>query len=197
MKKIFILGLLFLNALLCNAQLVVPVETKESYLNSETGIPENIAYFKDINQVFNKFVGTWKGSYNGLDYEFIMKKYTKSYDGLTQDILIVRYCITKTVRTAFQTKTTTIIDTRSEPDTSASLLRGSHFQKKKTYLLDYYGKESRCGQSGTVFIEIINASNTQMKLFLSPTIDMISQKECPNGEATQILPLKSMLLIKQ
>ncbi len=196
MKKLLILGLFLFDSLLSNAQLVIPVETRQSYYDPETGIPENIAYFKDINQVFNKFVGTWKGSYNGLDYEFIMKKYTKSYDGLTQDILIVRYCITKTVRTAFQTKTTTIIDTRSEPDTSASLLRGSHFQRK-TYLLSYYGKEFKCGQSGTVFMDIWNASNTQMKLYLSPTIEMISQKECPNGEATQILPLKSRVLIKQ
>lgn len=189
MKKILILGIILLSNVSCKAQNVMPIETIINYIKAENGIPETITYFKDINNLLDKYVGVWKGTYASKNYEFRITKYTSIYDGLSEDSLLIRYLIT-------DANGTIIEDTRSTPDDGHYLIRG-HYVDKSHYVLSYAGKETSCGQSGEVYIWTVNTNNTQMKLFLAQDQVLLNSVDCPNGRATQVLPLQQMLLIKQ
>ena len=188
MKKILILGLIIISNLSCKAQNIVPIETKVNYIGAENGIPETITYFKDINNLLDRYVGTWKGTYATKNYEFWITKITNKPARITEDILLIRYLIT-------DANGTIIEDTRSTPDDGHYLIRG-HYLDKSHYVLSYGGRETLCGQSGEVYIWTLN-NNTQMKLFLAQDHVLLNSEDCPNGRATQILPLQQMLLTKQ
>ena len=55
MKKLLILGLIIFSNLSCKAQDTKAIETKMNYYNPETGISKSISYFKDINNLFDKY----------------------------------------------------------------------------------------------------------------------------------------------
>ena len=62
---------------------------KLNYLNEEDGIPENITYFKDINHVLDKYIGTWKGTQDNKNYEFKITKITNKPGRITEDRLLI------------------------------------------------------------------------------------------------------------
>lgn len=189
MKKLLILGLIILSNLSGKAQDIKPLETKMNYYSIETGLPKNISYFKDVNNLLDKYVGTWKGTLGTRIYEFRITKYTDIYDGLKEDKLLIRYLITTTSGSVVE-------DTRSTTDINCSI-KGDFFQKS-SYVLNYYGKQTECGQTGVVFIGMVkNSNNTQMKLFLSQDQVFLDTQTCPNGRAPQVLPLDQVLLTKQ
>ena len=73
MKKIFFIGCFILSIANCIAQQIIPVENQINYINNEIEYPDN-TYIKDVNNVLGKYVGTWKGMYNTLNYEFIVSR---------------------------------------------------------------------------------------------------------------------------
>jgi hypothetical protein len=172
----------------CKAQSIVPLETRVNYHNSLNGIPETITYFKDINHLLDKYVGNWKGTFNNRNFEFIITKNTTIYDGLSEDRLLIRFLIT--------TDTGTIIeDTRAELDDKCSIT--GDYIENSYYALYYFGGNSQCGQSGTVFITMVkNTNNSQMKLFLEQDHVLLPEETCPNGRAAQVLPLEQITLTK-
>jgi hypothetical protein len=189
MKKLLILGLIIFSNLSCKAQDIKPLETKMDYYSPETGLPKNISYFKDINHLLDKYVGTWKGTQGTKNYVFIITKYTDIFDGLSEDKLLIRYLITNT-------SGTTIEDTRTETNANCSIW--GNYIKKSNYVLRYVGKDTQCGQIGTVFIGMVpNTNNTKMGLSLSQDHVLLDSETCPNGRAPQILPLTQVLLTKQ
>ena len=189
MKKILILGFIILMNLSCKAQ-ILPVENKINYINSENGIPRNIIYIKDVNNVLDKYIGTWKGIYNNRNYEFSIVKITNKPGRITEDRLMMRYVIS-------ESNGTIIEDTRALPDTSPYVIEGDYIDGS-FYELYYGGKESLCGQKGSIIIDIQpNSNNNTMRLLFLPQQEILSLKDCPNGSATQIMPLNNLILTKQ
>jgi len=190
MKKLLILGFLILSAISCKAQQIIPLEKAIEYRDSDTEIPDG-TYLKDINGLLNKYLGTWKGTYNNKNYTFIVTKIKKDFLGISKDKLLIRYLITTTTGSILE-------DTRNLPDANTLVIEGDYLSSNtKYYVLNYFGKNTNCGQSGEVFISTITSSgNKQMKLFLAPYQDLIDKSVCPTL-ATQILPTKSMILTKQ
>lgn len=77
MKKI-LLAITFLSIIIsCNAQ-IYPLNT------SPSDIPNN-AYIKDTNNELDKYVGTWKGIWNGKTLFLELKK-IKTYSSIPNDI---------------------------------------------------------------------------------------------------------------
>ena len=104
--------------------------------------------------------------------------------------IIVRYKIT-------DSNGTIIENTINLPNDDIYVIKGSYLNKyKTTYVLYYQGRDSNCGQSGDLFIEVFGTNDTQMQLFLELERDLIDGYDCPNG-TTQILPTESIQLIKQ
>ncbi|PWB23083.1 DUF6705 family protein [Flavobacterium sp. HTF] len=190
MKTIRMIISLILVCLSCEAQQIIPVEKMIEYRDSDTQIPDG-AYLKDINGLLDKYLGTWKGTYENKNYTFIITKVKHKLINISSDELFIRYLITTTTGSILE-------DTRNLPDTNPLVIEGDYISNNKAYyVLNYFGKNTKCGQSGEVFISTLaSKSNKQMKLFLAPYQDIIDRNVCP-VLAQQILPTKSMYLTKQ
>lgn len=187
MKKTLILGLIILSVISCKAQ-VLPVENVINYINSKDGIPKNITHITDVNHLLDKFIGTWKGTYDGKNYEFRIFKITAKPGRITEEKLVMRYLITNSNGTVIE-------DTRTLPDSSPYVIKGDYLDTT-TYTLIYTGKNSKCGMSGTIFIDFLKGSNnTKMNLLLVSESMIISQTSCPNGAAKQIMPTASAITL--
>lgn len=189
MKIIIILGLIILTTLSCKAQ-IVPIEKKIEYIRTENGIPENITYLKDINNLLDKYVGVWKGIFNDKTYEFKIIKITEKPGRINEDKLLMRYIIT-------DINGTVIENTSALPNNSPYVIHGDYIDRSN-YLLNYVGSAGNCGQAGTIFISTSIKSNyTRLYLSLEPEQMLISTEDCPNGGASQIIPKNQITLIKQ
>jgi hypothetical protein len=190
MKKIIIIAFLIVCNLSCRAQSIVPIEKLGEYIREEKDVPESVTYFKDVNGIRDKYVGTWRGTNNGKNYELIFSKITDKISRTTQDGLIMRYLITDTSGAVLE-------DTRAEPDDSSYTAESSYFTKNY-FVLTYGGRQYQCGQQGELFVlSTKNTNNTAIELFLIPRQCFIMEQYCPNGEAPQLFPKIKMTLTKQ
>lgn len=188
MKNILLLVLLFTINSSCKAQ-ILPVEKLIDYISQGQGAPEGTTYIKDINNLRDKFVGIWKGSYNNYNYEIRIVKRTNHFI-IEHDQLLIRYKITKL--------NGEIIEDTSALSEDSPYVISSRYLRKSTYVLTYEGREGKCGQRGELFITPQKSTNYKtMKLFLAPDQDFILQSECPNGSAKQLFPVQQMELAKQ
>lgn len=192
MKKIILIIVpLLISMYCCSAQQIIPLEDFLHYRDNEIEVADG-TYFKDVNGLLNKFVGTWKGSWNNKNYEFFIEKYYREteFTHLKYDELSIRYKV-------FSGSGVLLEDTTNLPEDSIYVLMGLYLDKSGGYVLYYQGKETLCGQSGDVFISVYGSNNEKMQLFLYPQHEFIDSDTCPNGEATQLLPTDSMELLKQ
>lgn len=168
----------------CKAQ-IIAVENFNTY-NKDL---EDGAYIKDVNNVLNKFIGTWRGNHNNINYEFKIIKKTISYLGIKEDMLLMRYKITSNNGSVIE-------NTLSLPNDSPFVMQNGYVAKSGSYVFSYIGKNVACGQNGWVFMGVLNNSNNKKaKLFLS--VKGETYPECTTGAAEQILPMEQIELIKQ
>lgn len=191
MKKLIVLGCMLIIAISCKAQTIVPVEKSIDYMIAGNGIPDG-TYLKDVNNLLNKYIGTWKGTYEGKNYTFVITKFKDVFLGITEDKLLIRYLITTTNGVVIE-------DTRSLSDTSTYVIEGSFFSKDLSYYgLNFFGKNSICGNQGTVFIRMKNTTNTSMSLTFMQSMETIAEDNCPGLKlAEPSLPINGMMLTKQ
>lgn len=177
MKNILIVVLLIVTITSCKAQ-IIAVENFEDYPYE---LPDG-AYIKDVNNVLDKYVGTWKGSYDNKNYEFRIIKFTEvntKYSlNYKEDMLLMRYKITSSSGTV-------LANTLSLPNDSPYIIRGDYLAKSGPYVLGYVGLQGDCGQNGNIFMSVYNTTETKMKLFLNVHGEM---SECTTGPAPQIIP---------
>lgn len=188
MKKIIAIVMMLLFVLNSNAQNIVPVEKALDYKNSGNGIPSG-TYLKDVNHLFDKFIGTWKGTIDNKTYTFFITKVTETKNSRSVDKLVLHHII-------FDNKLGyTLEDTRTK---SRPHIRGWFFSEDlKYYNLLYIGENYSCGREGQVIIQKVNTNTMQLKL--SPHPDTNDFTRCPGGKmAEQILPTETpVTLIKQ
>lgn len=188
MKKIFIVTLLILINISCKAQ-IVPIEKLIDYIKQNQGVPEGTSYIKDINNLRDKFVGVWKGTYENNIYEIQIVKQIDHFL-IDEDVISMRYKITNLNGTVLE-------DTRLLPNDNPYVTYSRYFEKS-WFVLTYEGRESKCGQRGELFVEPLETTNYKtMELFLVPSQDFLIETDCPNGAAKQLFPKTQMLLTKQ
>lgn len=188
MRKIALTAILLLSVLHGKAQNIVPVEKSIDYWNAHKGIPAG-TYLKDVNNLFSKFIGTWKGTINNKTYTFFITKKTETSYGSSEDQLVIEYLIIDNLLGY------AIEDTRITPRPP---LTGRFFQKDLAYyILSYSGEYSKCGREGSVYIK--KANDNTITLRLVPQPDAHSFYDCPGGKILdQILPTEiPVALIKQ
>lgn len=201
--KLFILLILSFTFFNCKSQ-IVPVEELIQYWDSEDGLPEGTTYVKDVNNLLDKYVGTWTGMYAGKQYEFHIVKITEqssSGSGIMYDELNLYYKITE--NGVIIEDTTSLMPehqgtpgelTQQVPD---FMLATGDLLMNKTYTFNYNGRNADCGQSGTIYISVGWDNNpNKMKLYLLPGGDHISSENCIEI-ANHILPLEQATLYKQ
>lgn len=185
MKKILLITLLILTALSCKAQ-IIPVE---DYINYPNDIPDG-AYIKDVNNLLDKFLGSWTGVNNNKSYEFDITKVANSFLGITIDQLLIRYRIIDNITNQV------IADTTTLPNDDPLIIKGDYLDANgKVYHSDYLGFKSECGQNGYITMGVIN-NGTQMNFGLSVKGEIFDMNNCPNGPAEQVIP-ETIILTKQ
>ncbi|TYC08418.1 hypothetical protein ES677_14515 [Bizionia gelidisalsuginis] len=197
-NTIFILIILL--ALSCKAQinssnqgLEIPIEQHLNILNSniENGIPDG-AYLKDVNNLFNDYLGVWQGTVNNEAIEFLIYKvvYNSSIRPLTIDKLYIKYKIT-------EANGNVVIETSSLQNEDGLIIKGNYFGHDDSYyVLDYSGEHYSCGQMGTIFVKLIN-NNTQIRVHYNPNTDSLDVNNCPNGESVSQVLVPEFILTKQ
>ena len=88
-----------------------------------------------------------------------------------------------------------IEDTTTLPDDSVYVIEGRYLAKTGSYVLNYIGRDSNCGQNGNIFMGVLSGTRgTKMQLFLYPDG---KTSDCTKQGETQILPTEVITLTKQ
>ncbi len=183
-KTLLISSVVFFSILL-NAQAqqlhksgVIPLENYDEFIQSHENVPEN-TYFKDVNHLLGKYVGTWEGTYNNKTYIFVINKklgiHGKARESLKYDKLFMRYKITDNAGHVMAD----ILDT----DQNGALEGfGMNRVDNSWYEILYTGEDDQkvhCGDSGMLYLKCISAN--QIEIFVDPHNVFVEKGDCPNG----------------
>ncbi|MCA6069479.1 hypothetical protein JI747_020150 [Chryseobacterium sp. RG1] len=195
MKNRLFIFTLFLIIISCKAQVIGTLEQFEecaSRPNHDEGCPdlENITYVKDTNNRLDQFVGIWKGTSNGKQFEIHFEKQLQWGDGIKWDRIFGRMIIK-------DNSGNILYNSLNKSLTDTGLLRGDNFQHR-SYVMSFVGNYD-CLESGDVFIETRINNPNEMKLFYSQDKDgLLNPAKCPNFSTfVSLLPTQKMTLTKQ
>lgn len=186
-----ILIILTLSIISCHAQ-TVSLETLAQCQqeNPPFQCPENFSYVKDINNLLNKYVGTWKGTLNGKTYEFYFIKKENVGDDIKDDRLIGRFRVTNSTGTV-------LYNTLNETNDNETNFFGTNFQPNLEAYKVYFVGNSECVEYGDVYLRIYPSTPNQMTLYFHPDNDITVEGSCP-PDFVPIIPYKKTIhLIKQ
>lgn len=176
MKKILFLIIISTLTYNCKAQ-ILPVEDVIDYIRQGEGIPANTTYIKDVNNLFDEFIGVWEVSYDNKIYEFHIVSHTNSIDEDTiEDVLLIRHKITDSNGTVLENTTGLL-------NGDISIISGKYFlEGGQSYNAQYFRPNSKCGQFGDVIITIDNTAlaGNKMKFIFSPGHTIVDPNDCPN-----------------
>lgn len=162
----------------------------ESMAQYEPGNFPNADYVKDMNGLLNKYIGTWKGTYEGKSYEItVVKKENVDYEGTKWDELSGKFKIVNSNGTiAFNNFNQLEADNK---------VKGMNFQKNlKFYKMNFPGAPSTgCIDSGTMYLGVKSETPNIMKITFLADYDIVKQ-DCSNFQTT-IPGGKSIMLTKQ
>lgn len=155
--------------------------------NATEGCPDlqEAKFVKDTDNRLDKFVGTWKGSFNGKEVELKLEKKEDFGDNERKwDKLMGKIRVK-------DSQGNVLFDSFQNLENDA-IPYGMNFQRT-VYEMLFYGVNN-CNDSGTVFIEIKNVpvNGSKMRLFYSRDGDVVDTTTCPT-----LLPSDWMELTKQ
>lgn len=181
MKKIIFIKIIIALTLSCNAQ-IIPLEQHNVYLEKGKEIQDG-TYFKDVNNILNKFTGTWTSTFNNNTYELYIIKitYHSKIRSLTIDELELRYRIT-------DENGSILMDTTNLSNDNTLVVRGYYLQKNNLYFMTYVGEDANCGQSGQFALGIPSDTPNTMNFYYAVSNDMRLASDCPSGDAIQLFP---------
>lgn len=193
MKNIIslIIIMLFYLPFSCKAQTIATLQQMEECSNrpnrDKEGCPDlqDVTHVKDTDNRLNKFVGTWKGTFNGKQVELKLEKkedfgkWDVKWDQLNGKLKIK------------DSQGNVLFDSFSNPENKANPY-GNNFQRA-VYEMRFYGINN-CNDSGTVFIEIKSTpiNGSKMRLFYSRDGNVVDTAACPT-----LLPADWMELTRQ
>lgn len=173
MKKIFFIILTILTGTF-SAQ-TFSLETMAQY---EPGNMPKADYAKDINGLLNKYVGTWKGTFEGKTYEFnIIKKenVTFEFSNTKWDKLVGRVKI-------IDSNGSILFNNFNKTDNDTGL--GYNFQKDlKLYLMRFNGEKINCIDDGFIYINVKSETPNKMTINFHPDNDIVME-DCSNFKTT-------------
>lgn len=101
---------------------ILTLEQVVFHVNDDEGIPKNTTHIKDVNNLFDDYIGNWSLSLANNTYELFIAKHTDiRRDGeLLEDILLVRFKI-------LEPNNSTVDDTTALPDDNPLIIRRDSF----------------------------------------------------------------------
>ncbi|MDF2934238.1 MAG: hypothetical protein K0R36_3569 [Chryseobacterium sp.] len=192
MKNIIRILIIFtLTIISCKAQ-TVSLETlaKCQQENPPFPCPENYNYVKDINNLLNKYVGTWKGNLNGKVYEFNFIKKENVGDDIKDDRLIGRFKVINSIGTV-------LYNTLNETNDNETFFLGRNFQPDLEAYMVYFVGNSACVEYGDVYLRIYPSTPNQMTVYFHPDNDISVEGSCPPNFVPTIPYKTTIHLTKQ
>lgn len=190
MKNIMTIALALL-ALSCKSQTISLEEAVQCQSNPNC---PTYTYAKDINNSLNKYIGSWKGIYNGKTYEMkFNKSLYEDFTGFKRDEITGRIRITTTGNMPI-----TIFDNYNEPDDNKTDFSGLNFQTDlQAYRVHFAGSSpSGCINSGTIYLRINSSTPNQMTIYYLSDQDIVVG-ECPSSFSQTFPEKKNIILTKQ
>ncbi|AJW65256.1 hypothetical protein VO54_03831 [Elizabethkingia miricola] len=186
MKKLILL-LSILLFTYSTAQRTISLEEETGYLTTGQKTPNDVTYVKDVNGIFNKFNGTWKGIVNGNTIEFRFDKITEGNDSFKRDMLLGRIMAKDANGNVFY-------NTLNNPDNLA--FAGYRFSKNmKIYSMTYGGPKSvDCNEAGYIYM-LMNNDNIRLK-FIAES-GLLKENQCPQDYKFLIPEDTTITLTKQ
>ncbi len=190
MKNTIVLLIFFL-AFSCKSQTVSLEQAAQCRANPNC--PANYNYVKDINNTLDKYIGTWKGTYNGRVYEIKFNKNLYDDMGLKRDRIKGRLRITTTGNMPV-----TIFDNFNEPDDDKTHFSGIGLTHDlQGYTLIFAGPvPDGCINHGTVSLRIIPSTVDQMRIIYWSERDIVVG-ECPSSFSQTFPEEQEILLTRQ
>ncbi|MCX8522947.1 hypothetical protein OF897_03295 [Chryseobacterium formosus] len=191
MKNIITLFVALL-AISCKSQIVSLEQAAQCRDNPNC--PRDYNYTKDLNNTLNKYVGTWKGTYNGRVYEMkFNKNLYEDFIGFKRDIIKGRLRLTTTGNLPL-----TIFDNFNEPDDAKTRFTGFGLTGNlQSYELLFSGPYTKgCMNSGSIFLKINPSTPNQMRIIYSSDRD-IAVGECPSSFTTTFPQQQEIFLTRQ
>lgn len=190
MKNIITLFVALL-AISCKSQIISLEEAAQC--QADPNCPISYNYVKDINNTLDKYIGTWKGLYNGKTYEM---KFNKSlYDdmGMKRDRIKGRLRITTTGNLPL-----TIFDNFNEPDDAKTHFSGLGLTDDlQRYTLVFAGPVPEgCINHGTVSLRINPSTPNEMKIKYWSYNDIVVG-ECPSTFSQTFPEEQEIVLTRQ
>lgn len=177
MKKLILIIIVIFGINIANAQTEAPIENWINYVKSK-----NI-YFKDVNNLFNKFLGTWEYNNGNQYFKITFYKQIKTFDGNYQysDRIYSHFL--------YQYNGNTIYDTYPPGGISAtpyfSYIDGSkHVVVNNNKLLLFYNEPSTTGCDRTKRGEVNLEHQYQgqvPQLIWERTDFRVGKYDCPQG----------------
>lgn len=155
----------------------ISLETMAQCSNQPSTCPV-ATYIKDVNNLLDKYVGTWKGTLNGKNYElnFVKRENFGFSENLKRDRLIGRVKITNSSGVI---EYDNFIKQDNETD-----FFGDNFQKDlKVYLMRFAGSKIGCIDYGYTYMWIKPETPNQMGINFHPDNDIATQN-CNNFQTT-------------
>ncbi|MCX8534672.1 DUF6705 family protein [Chryseobacterium luquanense] len=191
MKNIITIFLALL-AISCKSQTVSLEEAAQCRENPNC--PREYKYTKDLNNTLDKYVGIWKGTYNGRVYEMkFNKSLYEDFTGVKRDIIKGRLRIT-----AGGNIPLTIFDNFNEPDDSKTRFSGFGLTGNlQSYELLFSGSfTSGCINRGSIFLKINPSTPNQMRITYWSDRD-IAVGECPSTFSPTFTENQEIFLTRQ
>lgn len=170
-----------------SAQRTLPVEEYYKYVTNPNKrlASDNITKVKDVNDVFRKFYGFWKGTYKGKTYRLVMDNDTKKSDsGVERDYVVMRY----RVQDANGRMIENSISTPEYPDDQKYEVRSEYLDKRGNLQMFFSGGKSECGIDG---ILIVYVEGGKMSVTLVP------QYQYPCDNPTIVFPPKESIIFSR
>lgn len=189
MRNILIIFSLLFISNISNAQLVVPIDEVNDYIDIYGILPKD-KYFKDVNGILDKYEGAWEGIHDNKTYYFEITKLIEEpsrFNPLTlRDDLLIKFKIVD------NSTNTTLYDTYNL--SSDLLIKRSSFREitENKQVMTYVGGDKgkvNCGDIGDIYLEPF-ALNTKLKVYVEPDSIVFYVEDgqphpCPDG---RILP---------
>jgi hypothetical protein len=194
MKTLFRILMLLIISISTQAQVIISLEQADAYKSSPDGIPEDVTYVKDVNNILPKFVGVWKGTADGKIVELHLNKFLhlpSTADGMKIDKLAGRLLIKDQATGAI------LYNTLNITDNEETWLEGS-YPINGSYVMNFSNKYdiNNCMDEGKVYLSM-NNNNVDMILDFFRTQEIMIGDQCPNFDTyIPILP-KRVRLLKQ
>ena len=157
------------------------------YFHTGYLVDSESVYVKDINNKLSKFLGTWTGSSDGKNYEFKVSNRTVNNGAIKKDQLVMHYKIT-------DNNGNIIESTYDLSDDNPITLKQGYMEENENYVFSYSGKDTKCGQNGSIYFMISKSTPTVGNLFLQVAGRIYPN--CDTGPADQIFPQQRMTISK-